>query len=385
MIVSFSVSNFRSFLSEEAISLVASNRLSGTHDDHTVPIPDSKEGVLRTAVLYGANGAGKSNLFKALKYLRSVAVGPRAKNTGTGRERFLFAGSQVDASSFDLQFIAAGRLYRYGVEVDDERIVKEWLYRVVGNRQLPLYERSTDSTGKVTIDAKGLRDAGEKVAALATVGGPQNQSFLATVSAILDASDVSEELRHILSWFVGGLTLVSPDEVLGPLALVVDRDSGFRSFASDFLRSSSTGVDHLEATRKEISQDEFEKLLPDNLLPFLRADIRTDRPEMEIVRLTDGKELLIDHQGGGRVYHISIQAAHEQASGKTARLKLTDESDGTRRLLNLIPALHPSAFTGAVHIIDEVDRSLHPILVREFLVLPEVEFRRISAAYPNHS
>src|SRR5271165_4687793 len=65
MIVSFSVSNFRSFSAEETLSLVASNRLSGSHDDHAVPIPDSKEKVLWAAVLYGANGAGKSNLFQS--------------------------------------------------------------------------------------------------------------------------------------------------------------------------------------------------------------------------------------------------------------------------------------------------------------------------------
>jgi AAA15 family ATPase/GTPase len=87
---------------------------------------------------------------------------------------------------------------------------------------------------------------------------------------------------------------------------------------------------------------------------------------MEIVRLTDGKEILVDHQGG-RVYHISVQATHEQEPGKEVQLELTEESDGTRRLLNLIPALHPTAFTGVVHVIDEIDRSLHPILVREFL------------------
>src|SRR5665811_323592 len=121
MIVSFSVSNFRSFSSEETISLVASNRLSGSHDDHAVPIPDSKENVLRTAVLYGANGAGKSNLFKALRYLASVVLSPRKKNSGTGRTPFRFGGTQVEPSSFDLQFIAANKLYRFGFKVDDER------------------------------------------------------------------------------------------------------------------------------------------------------------------------------------------------------------------------------------------------------------------------
>jgi hypothetical protein len=126
MIVSFSVSNFRSFSSEEeTLSLVASNRLSGSHDDHAVPIPDSKEKVLRTAVLYGANGAGKSNLFKALRYLKSVALEPRKKGGGTRRQPFRFAGPKDEPSTFDLQFIAGDKLYRFGFEVDDERVTKE--------------------------------------------------------------------------------------------------------------------------------------------------------------------------------------------------------------------------------------------------------------------
>ena len=56
--------------------------------------------------LLGANGAGKSNLFKALRYLKSAALKPRKKNSGTGRKPFRFAGKQDAPSSFDLQFIA---------------------------------------------------------------------------------------------------------------------------------------------------------------------------------------------------------------------------------------------------------------------------------------
>jgi AAA15 family ATPase/GTPase len=69
MIVSFSVSNYRSFSSEEAFSLVASQRLGTTHEEHTVPIPDSPEKVLRTAVLYGANGpANRTTELFAIKF-----------------------------------------------------------------------------------------------------------------------------------------------------------------------------------------------------------------------------------------------------------------------------------------------------------------------------
>jgi len=360
MIVSFSVSNFRSFSSEETVSLVASNRLSGSHDDHAVPIPDSKEKVLRTAVLYGANGAGKSNLFKALRYLKSVALRRRRKNSGTGQKPFRFAETPDAPSTFDLQFIAEERLYRFGLKVDDERITDEWLFQVVGNRQKLLYERTTDQNGKVVIDAEGLKGAGEKVIALATVGGPQNQSFLATLKATLDARDLGVELCRVLNWFRWGLNLIGPDESTGPLEHLMERDSDFLSFAGAFLKSASTGVDHLEVLKKEISENELRRLLADDAVSLAHRDL----VEGERVQLPDGNHLLREREG---VYQIGIQAAHEHEAGKVVRLELTEESDGTRRLLNLIPALHYLRTTNAVYVIDEIDRSLHPILVKEFL------------------
>jgi len=53
--------------------------------------------------------------------------------------------------------------------------------------------------------------------------------------------------------------------------------------------------------------------------------------------------------------------------GKIVPLAITEESDGTRRLIHLIPALHRLRSSSAVYFIDEIDRSLHPILVRSFL------------------
>lgn len=361
MIVSFSVSNYRSFSSEETISLVASNRLSGNHDDHAVPIPDSKEKVLRTAVLYGANGAGKSNLFKALRYVKSAALRPRKRNSGTGRKRFEFGGPHDGISSFDLQFIAAGTHYRFGFVVDDESVIEEWLFKVVGNRQRLLYERKMDENGKIFIDADGIKNAGEKVLALATIGGPQNQLFLATVNATLDADDFGEELARVLTWFKDSLNLIGPGQAIGVLGRLLDQDSGFRSFAGTFLKSASTGVDHLEVLRKEISREDALASLPDDFVSLLDQDL----PAGEVrVKGQDGHELLIKDN---RVYRISIQAAHEHDPGEFVTLELSEESDGTRRLLNLIPALHDMRTGNAVYVIDEIDRSLHPIVVKEFL------------------
>lgn len=365
MIVSFSVANFRSFASEETFSLVASNRFADNLESHLVAIPGTDERALRTAVLYGANGAGKSNLFKALVYLRSLALHSRKKNSGTGREPFRFREDAGQLTSFDLQFIAEKKLYRFGFKVDDHRVIEEWLVRVEGGRERELYERITDPQGKVVIEAKGLKTAGNKVIALATIGGPQNQTFLATIRATLDTSDYGNDLTAVLGWFERTLTLIKPDAPFLQLGQLLAHDPEFLQFASDFLKSSATGVEHLNVVKKELSEDQLRSLLPENQVSDILNEMREDG--MAVVPLGEGREVLVERTGENHYYLLTVQAEHEHQAGMVIPLELAEESDGTRRLLHLIPALHHLRTSGGVFVIDEIDRSMHPMLTRKFL------------------
>jgi AAA15 family ATPase/GTPase len=355
MIVSFSVSNFRSFSTEETFSLVASSRLSGGHENHTVRIPDSKERVLRVAALYGANAAGKSNVLKALRYLRAIALEQRPSGSGTGREIFRFGHGSEHLSTFDLQFIAGNKLYRFGCKVDDHRIAEEWLVRVIGQREKPLYERVTTLDGKVVIEASGLSNL--KMDALATVGGPQNQAFLATIRGTIEPSDWGVELAEILSWFNQTLNLVEPDAPLAKsLGRSLSSDSDMLEFAGQFLNSASTGVKRLETAEAEVAPVDLAKLMvkdvPQFVSTILHGEFRTVKEREE---------------GEARIYQLTVKAAHQDSAGRTVSLEMAEESDGTRRLLSLIPALHSPTAGGAVYFIDEIDRSMHPMLVRQFL------------------
>ena len=363
MIVSFSISNFRSFSGEETFSLVASNRVSGSHEEHASLIPNSRKKVLATSVLYGANGAGKSNLFKALRFIRAAALQPRKKNSGTGREAFRFADEANVPSSFDLQFIAEGKLYRFGLKIDDQRITEEWLVQVKGNKENPLYERITDENGKVIIEATGFNKVGKKLDALATVGGPQNQTFLATIFATLEVNDFGDELSNIQRWFKK-LTLIAPHESFAPLALNLTKDNDFLEFAGNFLKYSSTGVDHLKVQKQEISEDDLRSLLPEEVASRVMEEIEDGST---IIQLNEGTELQIERSGESHYFRVTVQTAHEHQDGKVVPLELSEESDGTRRLLNLIPALHNLKKGSAVFFIDEIDRSMHPELVWKFL------------------
>ena len=367
MIVSFSISNFRSFSSEQTLSLVASNRLSGSHEDHACPIPGTKEKVLKTAVLYGANGAGKSNLFKALRYLKTIALKPRKRNSGMEREKFRFGAVADEPSVFDLQFIADSKLYRYGVKVDDHRIIEEWLYKVAGSKQKILYERITDEQGKVQVEAGNAKFKKGKLGALITVGGPKNQSFLATIRTTLDSSDYDSELTNVINWFDDNLTFIGPDTSFGSLGHLLASDPTFLTFAGDFLRSASTGVSRLQTQKTEISEEELRNLLPQEIVSELLEDIVEDKAGIAVISLGRGNELLIEHSEENHFYRLSIQAAHEHQPGKVIPLDLSEESDGTRRLLNLLPTLHFLQSSNAVFFIDEIDRSMHPILAKQFL------------------
>jgi AAA15 family ATPase/GTPase len=357
MIVLFSVANFRSIYAEETFSLVADKHLSTSHQTHIIPIPDATAQVLKTSVLYGANGAGKSNLFKALRYLSMLVLKPRKKNSGTGREIFRFAeNTSKQPSRFDLQFITQGKLYRFGCAVTDQHITEEWLVQIIAGREKIVYERITDENGKVTIEAKNI---GKKLAALVTVGGPQNQTFLATIRATLDEADYGEEISAVLAWFEKSLTLIAPDESFRALGTQLTNDSAFREFAGEFLRASATGVEAIKAQKQEISEEELGRLLPESLVSRLVDD---DEEGKALVQFGKDKELLIERDKN-HYYRLTIQTEHHKE--KSINLDLSEESDGTRRLLNLIPALYHN--NNAVYFIDEIDRSMHPMLVWKFL------------------
>jgi AAA15 family ATPase/GTPase len=363
MLISFSVTNFRSFAAEQTFSMVASKRIADAHHGHLAAIPDSDESALRGAVLYGANGAGKSNLFKALRYLKSVALSARRSDHGTGRVPFRLAEMSGKPSTFDLQFVAKNSLYRFGFSVDDQRIVEEWLARVAGGREKPIYERRTNADGRVEVEAPGLKNEGEKLAALVTVGGPHNQSFLATVRTTLQPQDFGATLTDVIGWLDASLTLVGPAYSPFMLAGRLAMDPEFRDFAGGFLQASATGIDSIRVDKSELPPEEIDSVLPPSVTSFIRKSAG-----QASALAPDGSDVTFERDDSGEhFYRVAIQAVHRHEPNKEVVFDLPEESDGTRRLLSLMPALHKISKGSAVFVIDEIDRSMHPMLVYKFI------------------
>jgi hypothetical protein len=267
-------------------------------------------------------------------------------------------------SVFDLRFVAKNQLYGFGFAADDNRILEEWLVRIDGAKETPLYERATNKGGKVTVEAPGLTNVRKKLDALVTVGAPPNQTFLATVRATLDSEDIGAELSGVIGWFEDSLVLVGPSASPVGLGTRLGQDSEFLEFASSFLRNSATGVQNLEVNKKELKEDELRALLPGDVVERV---LRDTKRESALVELASGEELVIERGDHDHYYLLTIAAQHEHKSGSRVTMELSEESDGTQRLLNLIPALRHLQTEDVTYFIDEIDRSMHPMLVWKFL------------------
>jgi uncharacterized protein len=364
MLISFSVSNFRSFNDEVTFSLVASKRITD-HANHLEAIPGSEAKVLRAGVIYGANGAGKSNFFKALLYFKKMATKTRRKDGGTGRTTFRFSSNNETLSVFDVQFFSNGATYRYGIELDDQRIHDEWLVTVENEHEITIFDRKTDDKGAVTIEAPGLIKENEKLNALVTVGGPQNQTFLATIASTLGQTDYGVALSDVINWFNISLNFIAPDNDYAFLAADLYNKKDLNEFVNNFIKSSSTGLDKIDVSRDEIDEGKLKTIAPE-----IYADVANNNDTDIVYYLTHNKDIIVDNKEGRHYYSYTPNAIHEHETGNAQRLDLSDESDGTNRLLNLLPALHfmrSKNDSGNVFIIDEIDRSMHPLLVLKFL------------------
>lgn len=363
MILNFSVENFRSFNEEVTFSMVASNKIAPHHEHHTQPLPQQGLKALRFAVIYGENGAGKSNFFKALTLFKTMATSlPSTKKTGQTPFRF---NGEAKTSSFDLQFLQNGKMYRYGVVYNEEVILEEWLSEVKKKEEV-IFERVTSQdTGEVQIEGR-LLTSSAKIKALADAGVKPERTFLASMSDYLEDDQLPDPILETLDWFEEKVEVVSPASVPKFLGHMVMSDDDFRDFAGSFLHAASTGVEKITIARKSVDKSQLEMLLPADVYERIMKDPGEDGT-VHILGLPNGREILLEKAEGSIFNFLEIHTEHTHENTETKQFNLSEESDGTQRLLHLLPALHALRSGSKVFIIDEVERSMHTQLVRKFI------------------
>lgn len=325
---------------KQTFSLVASKHKE-LMDSHTFDVRLSEQSSMKllcSAVLYGPNAAGKTNLLEALRVMRRIVLKSASdKSRGDTLPVVPFKlhfESRHAPTKFQVTFLVGDIRHQYGFSATKERIIEEWLYAFPRNRIQRWFKRTWQAdeqkqhwrfgaflTGEKTVWQKSTRD---------------NALFLSTAVQLN-----SQQLQPIYDWFKETLHCIGAGGLMPDFSISLC-ETGDHTRVPDFLNKADLGIDGVRIEKERFNPQELPQGMPDN---FKQALIK----EME------GQEL------------AKVKTIHQSAEGETIEFDLEEESNGTRKVFALAGPFLDSLDNGYIVFIDELGGSLHPELVK-FLV-----------------
>ncbi len=297
MLVRFVCENFLSFKEE-----VEFNMLTGQfkiHKDHIKSFKNIE--LLKSAAIYGANGSGKSNLIKAISYLRDLVLNEEIEESQTSNTFKIDESYRNKPTKFEIEFVARNKVYAYGIVLKRNKIEEEWLYEIKskGDDSM-IFTRTTTNKGKTKLDviSKYLKTDKDKL--LISVYQDDlletNETFLNKVKDKKFA-----EIREAYKWFAKELTIIYPWTKPQHLIAEFVFNDPFKKFTNELLCSFDTGVHELGIRttplniflgeeNKELKKDLTEKISsqPDSVA-FLSSNDDTE----ELVVVKEGDEVVV--------------------------------------------------------------------------------------------
>ena len=346
MLVAFAMTNYACFRDRQELSMEAAVR-SPRDDTYAFRTGVRRFPRLnRISALYGPNGSGKSRFVQGLDFAQSFVVGSSRESQAGEKIRhvpFLFDAETVQRpTTFETCFVQDETAYEYGFAVDRSRVHEEWLLAwPPGGRMRRLLQRTFHP------------ETGEEGWFFgASVRGPKelwrtstrpNSLFVSTAAQLN-----SDTFRPVVDWFTNLRVLGAGD--LDPSYTVksIREQADFKDRVLTILKDADIAVTDVR-TRTE--QRRLEELDP-------------PPPQM----LTDG----LDDKSVIVFFDVDFEHSPTQTGGRYV-VNIDDESDGTQRLFAFAGPWLDILDNKRVVVIDELDRSLHPLLVASLI-------RRINSA-----
>ena len=338
MLIEFRVKNFRSLRDEQTLSLVADKDKS-LQESNTMPSGiKAAPTLLRSMAIFGPNAGGKSNLIKALQFMRAV-VAESASVMQPGQafhtQSFRFEATSVaQPTEFDVSFVLDGIRYQFGFALTAQRITREYLLVYKAFKPQLWFERYFDEES-----GKDLYDFGTGLKGPKSVweGATRPNALFLSMAVQLN----SEQLQPVFAWFVKQLAIFNEITPLGQhFSIEMLRKPEGKRAICDFLTSADISISDIEVVTRKVSGQavHFD-------MAAEKTEVRNEEQEVH--------ELLFHHV-----------TDHGEAV-----FSLGDESMGTRNLLFLTGPVLEILDKGMVLVVDELGSSLHSLLVRRLVEL----------------
>jgi AAA15 family ATPase/GTPase len=368
MLIKLIVDNFKSFNKETELTMIPSKK---TRKKVTHKISVKKTPLLKYAVIYGANAAGKSNLVEVFNFIQYCV-----EKTIPAQAAAMFCKSEENnanrASTFELQFTVNEKFYAYGFSLllKERNITAEWLYELYQNGSAKtLFERKEGE--KPQLGENVLLEKGDETKLqiyLEDFDENSNMLFLSFMNTGKKYKSDSKMLffKDTFNWITNNLEICTPHTSLNSFEYYYDEAS--LTTINELIKTFDTGISKVSIN--EISREELKKELPEPIFNKLAEKLRKqleddDFKEVKIsIRINDSF-FNIENSKNGELKVTTIKLSH---SNSYFDFTFKEESDGTRRLFELLDILLNKS-ENKVYVIDEMERSLHPKLTAKFIEL----------------
>lgn len=323
--------------------------------------------LLKLSAVYGANAAGKSNLVKALRLLQRVATGKVTGST-VHNNRFKFDSLKSDRQVLAVEFVQENTPYYYAVEVENGVITTEELYKsgLGKTGDVLLFERKEVEGKKPQVT---FLDAFEQDAKGQLLKSILLEEFFDSSKTILpwlarrDNPHLSE-VKTALQWFENTLQIITPNTKPAALAHRLDFDQSFKTFTHDTLCAYNLGISKIEVEKKPI--EDILGVENEEALSAIKDKFAAENEGFMIFGNRGNDELIVVKENG-QLVGKQLRITQADKGGRVAEFDLDELSDGTIRLLDFMPAFRDVVLRPKVYVVDELERSMHPILAKELV------------------
>ena len=318
MLIQFSVENYLSIKDKVVLSLLSSR--DNEHPEHL--IADGNKNYLKSAVIYGANASGKSNVLNAFWFMVNYVLTSHNQqlHKTIARSPFKFdPETPARPSSFEVIFTTEGVRYAYGFSVTDKAVTEEYLYYYPNGRQALIFERKNTKDFRFTVDVDEQNTLKERTSA--------NKLYLSVASNWSYAKVIP-----VLEWFAS-CQIITKNSVADAYGIEAEqlKNDDYRRVIASMLRVADLGIQALQMRDSDPA-------------PSQRSDIFANIDAIHTV-----------HDANGNACSYALNMA--------------EESDGTNSYFKLIGVVKKALDLGTLLVADEMDAHLHPLLTKHLVSL----------------
>jgi AAA15 family ATPase/GTPase len=325
MLVQFSVANYLSFKEKVTLSMVK----SALHElpENVITINNNFE-LVKSAIVYGANASGKSNLISALSFMRFFTLASFKlfqQDEEIGIINFLLNEETLSKPSFfEIVFIIEKIIYRYGFEVDNKKVCKEWLYSQLKKKEKKLFERDGS---KFYISDEFSEGKGDDIQSLI-----RENCLILTLGAHLNRKISTA----IIKWF-RKIHIVDMSTLMRYTLERLEEEPALKNDSLQFTSVADSGIDDIAIETVAMSSEQIDKNM-------LQKEKKDSKKKVYLIK---------------KVFNGQKKVVNEKI-----RLPLGLWSEGTAKMFAFSVPIIDALRNGEIIIVDELESHLHALLYK---------------------